>query len=79
MAVPKKKTSKRRRDTRHAAWKMAVPTVTTCKQCGAIVMPFFACHTCGYYKGRKVIMSTGEKREAKKVRRKAREDKNKQI
>ncbi len=55
MAVPKRKVSKARRDKRRANWKLAVPGMIKCAQCGALVMPHRVCPECGYYKGREVI------------------------
>ena len=34
MAVPKRKTSKARRDKRRANWKLTAPGIVTCPQCG---------------------------------------------
>ena len=36
MAVPKRKTSKARRDKRRANWKVSMPGMTECPQCGAV-------------------------------------------
>ncbi len=55
MAVPKRKTSKARRDKRRANWKLTVPGMVKCPQCGALKMPHRACKACGTYKGREVI------------------------
>lgn len=56
MAVPKKKTSKSRRDRRRAHHDIvAAPTISDCRQCGAPVVPHQACQECGTYRGRQVI------------------------
>jgi len=55
MPVPKRKTSKSKRDMRRTHQKVAVPNPTTCPQCGEAVMPHHACPSCGSYKGRTVI------------------------
>ena len=56
MAVPKKKTSKSRRDRRRAHHDIiAQPTISTCPQCGAPTVPHQACPECGTYRGRQVI------------------------
>ena len=57
MAVPKKKTSKKRqRDRRSQAHgKAVVRESAVCSNCNAKVMPHRICPTCGYYKGRKII------------------------
>jgi large subunit ribosomal protein L32 len=56
VAVPKKKTSKSRRDMRRANHdRMAPPAVSSCRQCGAPVRPHHSCPECGTYRGRQVI------------------------
>jgi transcription initiation factor IIE alpha subunit len=35
MAVPKRKTSKARRDKRRANWKLSIPGFVACPKCGA--------------------------------------------
>jgi large subunit ribosomal protein L32 len=54
MALPKRKTSKSRRDKRRTHQKLDPPTVTECPQCGESRQPHHACPNCGYYKGRQV-------------------------
>ncbi len=74
MPVPKRKTSKRRRDQRHANNHLHVATITHCPNSGAPVMPHTVCLESGYYKGVKVMRTKqdrlearGKKREAKKA------------
>ncbi len=56
MAVPKGKTSKARRDTRrNSHWKLSVPGIVACPNCGAMHLSHRACKKCGYYNGRAVI------------------------
>lgn len=55
MAVPKRKTSKARRDKRRAQDKIAGPNATTCPECGEAKLPHHVCGECGTYKGRTVI------------------------
>jgi large subunit ribosomal protein L32 len=57
MALPKRKTSKSRRDKRRTHQKAASPTLSTCPECGEAVKPHHACPSCGSYKGRTVIES----------------------
>lgn len=53
MAVPKRKTSKARRDKRRAAnIKMTAPNVIECPKCGAPNVPHRECAECGYYHSR---------------------------
>jgi large subunit ribosomal protein L32 len=58
MALPKRKTSKSRRDKRRTHQKVSAPTLSTCPECGEAVKPHHACPSCGSYKGRTVIEST---------------------
>ncbi|MDI6715928.1 MAG: 50S ribosomal protein L32 [Actinomycetota bacterium] len=56
MAVPKRKTSKARRDSRRAHWKaLAGPTLVECPQCHEPKLPHRVCSSCGYYNRREVI------------------------
>lgn len=57
MAVPKKKVSKSRRDTRRAHnFRVAVPNLSVCPNCKGAVLPHHVCPTCGQYRGRQVIV-----------------------
>lgn len=55
MAVPKRKTSKSKRDKRRTHKKTTGPALTTCAQCGETKPPHHACTSCGTYRGRSVI------------------------
>jgi large subunit ribosomal protein L32 len=56
VAVPKKKTSKARRDSRRANHdRMDTPAISGCRQCGAPVPQHHACLECGTYRGRQVL------------------------
>ncbi len=55
MAVPKKRKSKARRDTRRAHWKLTAPNVIDCPQCAEPMMPHRICLKCGFYKGREIL------------------------
>ncbi|MBR4223630.1 MAG: 50S ribosomal protein L32 [Oscillospiraceae bacterium] len=56
MAVPKRKTSKARRDKRRSAvWKLNAPAFSKCSHCGELTAPHKVCKNCGYYKGVEVI------------------------
>ncbi len=57
MAVPKRKTSKSKRDMRRTHKKATAPNTTTCPECGEAKLPHFACSECGSYKGRNVSES----------------------
>ncbi|WP_432400647.1 50S ribosomal protein L32 [Wukongibacter sp. M2B1] len=56
MAVPKRKTSKARRDKRRASnIKMTAPNVVNCPQCHEPKLPHRVCGECGYYGDKEVI------------------------
>ena len=56
MAVPKSKVSRTRRDKRRGSnWKLTVPGLVKCANCGAFKLPHRVCPACGYYKGVEVI------------------------
>ncbi|OOB78278.1 MAG: 50S ribosomal protein L32 [Epulopiscium sp. Nele67-Bin001] len=55
MAVPKRKTSKARRNSRKANWKLSPLNLTKCTKCGELMMPHRVCKVCGSYAGREVI------------------------
>jgi large subunit ribosomal protein L32 len=54
MAVPKRKTTKSRRDKRRATHKLQAPVVIECPQCHQPKRPHTVCPTCGTYRGREV-------------------------
>jgi large subunit ribosomal protein L32 len=54
MAVPKRKTSKSRRDKRRANHKASIPALVECPQCHQPKRPHHVCPTCGTYRGREV-------------------------
>lgn len=56
MAVPKRKTSKARRDKRRSAnSKLTKPTIVKCPQCHEPKLPHRVCGSCGYYKNKEVV------------------------
>lgn len=55
MAVPKKKTSRTRRDKRRTHKKLEAPARSICPQCGEPKVPHFVCPSCGTYKGREIV------------------------
>lgn len=56
MAVPKRKTSKSRRDKRRTHYKLTTPSIGTCSHCHQPKLPHRACPNCGYYNGRLVAV-----------------------
>jgi len=55
MALPKRKTSKSRRDKRRTHYKASAPPMAKCSNCGETCRPHNICPNCGYYNGKKVI------------------------
>ena len=56
MAVPKRKTSKARRDKRRASnIKMTAPNIVKWPQCHEPNVSHRVCGSCGYYKDKEVI------------------------
>ena len=56
MAVPKRKTSRSRRDMRRAHHdKVTAPNIIPCPKCGDMTLPHRVCASCGHYKGRKIV------------------------
>ncbi|MDR2157622.1 MAG: 50S ribosomal protein L32 [Clostridiales Family XIII bacterium] len=56
MAVPKRKTSKAKRDSRRAPnMKMTAPAFSVCPHCHSHKLPHRVCPVCNYYDGKKVI------------------------
>lgn len=56
MAVPKRKTSRSRRDMRRAHHdKVTAPNVIPCSHCGEMTLPHRVCAECGHYKGREIV------------------------
>jgi large subunit ribosomal protein L32 len=54
VAVPKKKTSKSRRDKRRATHSLQAPRLNLCPQCGQPKRPHRMCPTCKTYAGREI-------------------------
>ncbi len=55
MAVPKRRTTRSKRDMRRANHdKITVPNLIACPNCGEPCAAHRVCPSCGYYKGAKV-------------------------
>lgn len=55
MGVPKRKTSRARRDKRRTHKKLKMPNITLCPQCQEAKLPHRVCPNCGFYEGRKIL------------------------
>jgi large subunit ribosomal protein L32 len=55
MAVPKKRTSRTRRDKRRATHRARAPRLNECPRCHSPRLPHRVCPVCGTYAGREVI------------------------
>ena len=60
MAVPKRKTSKSRRNKRRAHDALAAPAHSSCPQCCEPRAPHRVCAHCGFYRDRTVIQTDDE-------------------
>jgi len=57
MAVPQRKKSKAKRNSRRAQHdKTTLPSVNICMNCGADYLSHRACEECGWYRGRVAIL-----------------------
>ncbi|MEG1806176.1 MAG: 50S ribosomal protein L32 [Clostridia bacterium] len=55
MAVPKRKVSKERSNTRFASWKATAPSLVECPHCHEMKQSHRVCKKCGYYDGELII------------------------
>lgn len=60
MAVPKRRTSKSRKNKRRSHWKLSAPGMTKCSHCHQLKIAHSVCSNCGYYGGREILKSTDE-------------------
>ncbi|MFP6730159.1 MAG: 50S ribosomal protein L32 [Alphaproteobacteria bacterium] len=59
MAVPKKKTSKSKRDQRRSHDALRSINLAECPNCGELKRPHHICGSCGQYRGREIIDTSG--------------------
>ncbi len=71
MAVPKKKSSPMRQGMRNMHYKVRSVSVGACANCGEAKLGHHICKHCGFYKGKKVIVS---KKELRKLKEQAKEE-----
>ncbi len=55
MAVPQRRTSKTRKRKRRTHFKISVPGMVVCPNCGEMKLSHRVCKECGHYDGRTVI------------------------
>lgn len=56
MAVPKRRTSRSKRDMRRANHdRVAAPSLTRCTNCGETMRPHRVCPACGFYAGEQIV------------------------
>ena len=61
MIAPKKKVSKQRKHKRRSSvWKLDMPGMVKCPNCGEFVLSHRVCKACGYYKGKQVLKMDAE-------------------
>lgn len=56
MAVPKRKTSKQRKNKRRASsYRLNKATVVECPNCHEMKLPHRVCPSCGHYAGKEIV------------------------
>lgn len=61
MPVPKRKTSKARRDQRQSSKFIRPQSFAGCSNCESPILPHNVCKDCGFYKGKKVLVTKIER------------------
>ncbi|MDF0725297.1 50S ribosomal protein L32 [Cytobacillus sp. S13-E01] len=59
MAVPFRRTSKTAKRKRRTHFKLQVPGMVECPNCGDMKLAHRVCKACGTYKGKEVIVNNG--------------------
>ena len=55
MAVPKKRTSKSKKNSRRSHDRLPQLQLGSCSQCGTAIPTHRVCHNCGHYAGKPVV------------------------
>lgn len=55
MAVPARRTSKTRKRLRRTHYKLQVPGMSACQNCGELRKAHHVCPSCGYYGDKEVV------------------------
>ena len=66
MATPKSRTSKARKHSRFANWKISGPSISECPRCHEPKLNHRVCKKCGYYDGKEVLAIEKEKKTEEK-------------
>ncbi len=74
MPVPKRKTSKSKRNMRKATKGLVPKAIVVCQTCQAPLIPHSACTSCGYYKGVKVVRTKADRMESRGEQRRAKHE-----
>ncbi len=61
MAVPKKKTSKSKKNMRRSHHALGENACVQCPKCGELSRPHHVCESCGYYNKKEIITPETEK------------------
>ncbi|MEO0479949.1 MAG: 50S ribosomal protein L32 [Planctomycetota bacterium] len=56
MAVPKRRISRARRGNKRAHQKLTAVALVKCTNCGTAIRPHHTCPSCGFYRGRQVLV-----------------------
>ncbi|MGI6552223.1 MAG: 50S ribosomal protein L32 [Bacillota bacterium] len=57
MGVPKRRVSKARKNQRRSLWRrISSPDLTSCPQCHELRLSHRVCPSCGFYKGKSIIV-----------------------
>jgi len=70
MAVPKKKTTRARRNKRRTAKKIKRTALVLCPNCKKSIPPHTACPFCGIYRGRTILDLEAKERKKKAKKKK---------
>lgn len=62
MAVPKKKTSKSKKNMRRSHLALDANTCIECPNCGELVRPHHVCEACGQYNKREVLVKAKDEK-----------------
>lgn len=65
MAVPKRKTSKQRKNKRRTHYKLEVPGMVACPNCGEYRKSHHICPSCDFYDGEDVMNQSESQPESK--------------